>query len=435
MLEIMNNELEPAAKILVIGVGGAGNNAVNRMIDEGVQGVDFVCVNTDKQHLKRCKAPLCMQIGEKLTKGLGAGAKPEVGEKAAEENKEDIADIIKEYDMVFITCGMGGGTGTGAAPVVAQISKEMGKLTVGVVTKPFRFEGAQRSKNAMGGIQKLKDHIDTLIVVPNDKLLEISDTTTKMKDAFGMADRVLQQSVQGITELINGPALINLDFADVDTVMRDKGIAHIGMGVGKGENKCLEAVQSAITSPLLETSIDGASHVIINVVGDVAMQEAYEAVSYVQERASVEANIIFGAKVDDEQKETISVTVIATGLEDQAEAQTSPFGAGFSNRSAFANQTPSYTANVNTTPMRSPSFLNRMGTTNRSVNTSSVTPVAPTPVVTPAPTPVAPKPAVAETEMPVVTRPLSTPKPMRAETQSSEEEIKIPAFLQGKNRK
>ena len=231
MLEIMNSEAsQPAANLLVVGVGGAGNNAVNRMIEEGIKSVEFVCVNTDKQILQRCKAPVCIQIGEKLTKGLGAGARPEIGEKAAEESQDELAEVVKDADMVFVTCGMGGGTGTGAAPVVAKIAKDMGKLTVGIVTKPFSFEGKNRMDNALNGIEKLKECVDTLIVIPNDKLLAICDRRTTMPEALRKADEVLQQGVQGITDLINTPALINLDFADVSTVMRDKGIAHIGIG-------------------------------------------------------------------------------------------------------------------------------------------------------------------------------------------------------------
>ncbi|SFR95738.1 cell division protein FtsZ [Anaeromicropila populeti] len=316
MLEIKSNEAESAAKILVIGVGGAGNNAVNRMIEESIAGVDFVCVNTDKQHLKNCKAPICIQIGEKLTKGLGAGAQPEVGEKAAEESKEELAEVIRGCDMVFVTCGMGGGTGTGAAPVVAQISKDLGILTVGIVTKPFKFEAKTRMNNAVNGIEKLKQHVDTLIVIPNDKLLEIVDRRTTMPDALRKADEVLQQGVQGITDLINVPGLINLDFADVQTVMKDKGIAHIGIGVGKGDEKCVEAVKQAISSPLLETTIEGASHVIINVSGDISLFEANEAATYVQELAGETANIIFGAMYDEALPEQATITVIATGLED-----------------------------------------------------------------------------------------------------------------------
>ena len=243
MLEIKINESESSAKIIVIGVGGAGNNAVNRMIDENICGVEFIGINTDKQALQLCKAPTPIQIGEKLTKGLGAGAKPEVGEKAAEESSEDIAAAIKGADMVFVTCGMGGGTGTGAAPVVARIAKDMGILTVGVVTKPFKFEGRARMNNALAGIENLKANVDTLIVIPNDKLLEIVDRRTTMPEALKRADEVLQQAVQGITDLINVPALINLDFADIQTVMIDKGIAHIGIGKAKGDDKAIEAVK------------------------------------------------------------------------------------------------------------------------------------------------------------------------------------------------
>ncbi len=315
MLEIRTNEADSTARILVIGVGGAGNNAVNRMIEENIVGVEFICVNTDKQHLKTCKAPQCVQIGEKLTKGLGAGAQPEIGAQAAEESREELTEIIKGSDMVFVTCGMGGGTGTGAAPVVAQIAKEMGILTVGIVTKPFKFEAKARMNNALGGIEKLKEHVDTLIVIPNDKLLEIVDRRTTMPDALRKADEVLQQGVQGITDLINVPGLINLDFADVQTVMKDKGVAHIGIGVGKGDDKCVNAVNQAITSPLLETTIQGASHVIINISGDISLIEANEAATMVQELAGDAANIIFGAMYDGNTPDEATITVIATGLD------------------------------------------------------------------------------------------------------------------------
>ena len=299
MLEIMTNEAESSAKIIVIGVGGAGNNAVNRMIDENIGGVEFIGINTDKQALTLCKAPTLIQIGEKLTKGLGAGAKPEVGEKAAEESIEELKQIMEGADMVFVTCGMGGGTGTGAAPVVAGVAKEMGILTVGVVTKPFKFEARTRMSNALMGIEKLEENVDTLIVIPNDKLLEIVDRRTTMPEALKKADEVLQQAVQGITDLINLPALINLDFADVQTVMTDKGIAHIGIGEAKGDDKALEAVQQAVSSPLLETTIEGASHVIINISGDISLMDANDAASYVQNLAGEDANIIFGAMYDD----------------------------------------------------------------------------------------------------------------------------------------
>jgi len=322
LLEIGINEVEAAAKIIVIGVGGAGNNAVNRMVDEGISGVEFIGINTDKQALKLCKAPTVFQIGEKLTKGLGAGAQPEVGEKAAEENIEEIKEMLSGADMVFVTCGMGGGTGTGAAPVVAKLAKEKGILTVGVVTKPFRFEAKTRMNNAITGIEKLKENVDTLIVIPNDKLLEIVDRRTSMPDALKKADEVLQQAVQGITDLINVPALINLDFADVKTVMTDRGVAHIGIGSAKGDDKAAEAVKIAVTSPLLETTIAGAEQIIINISGDIGLVEADEAATYVQQMAGDQANIIFGVRYDENMVDECVITVIATGLESAA----APFG-------------------------------------------------------------------------------------------------------------
>lgn len=321
LLEIKTTGMESSAKIIVIGVGGAGNNAVNRMIEENIGGVEFVGVNTDKQALTLCKAPTLIQIGEKLTKGLGAGAQPEIGEKAAEENIEELTAAIKGADMVFVTCGMGGGTGTGAAPVVAKISKEMNILTVGVVTKPFKFEAKARMVNALGGIERLKQNVDTLIVIPNDKLLEIVDRRTTMPDALKKADEVLQQAVQGITDLINVPALINLDFADVQTVMKDKGLAHIGIGLAKGDDKATEAVKLAVSSPLLETTITGASHVIINISGDISLMDANDAVTYVQDLAGDSVNIIFGAKYDENMTDETIITVIATGL---GEAEAAP---------------------------------------------------------------------------------------------------------------
>ncbi len=323
MLEIKTNETDMAAKILVIGVGGGGNNAVNRMIEEGIMGVEFVCINTDKQHLSKCKANQCVQIGEKLTKGLGAGADPEVGKAAAEENREEITELVKGADMVFVTCGMGGGTGTGAAPVVAEISKELGILTVGIVTKPFTFEAKSRMNNAISGIETLRESVDTLIVIPNDKLLQIVDRRTSMPDALRKADEVLQQGVQGITDLINVPGLINLDFADVQTVMKDKGIAHIGIGTGTGEDKCVDAVKEAVSSPLLETTIEGASHVILNISGDVGLQESYEAASYIENLTGENTNIIFGVMCEDSESESVKITVIATGLEEDALASVS----------------------------------------------------------------------------------------------------------------
>lgn len=321
MLEIKIPESESAARIIVVGVGGAGNNAVNRMVDENVAGVEFIGVNTDKQALQYCKAPTAMQIGEKLTKGLGAGAKPEIGEKAAQESSEEVQQAFKGADMVFITCGMGGGTGTGAAPVLAKIAKDMGILTVGIVTKPFRFEAKQRMQNAINGIDNLKENVDSLIVIPNDKLLELVDRRTTMPEALKKADEVLLQAVTGITDLINVPGLINLDFADVQTVMKDKGIAHIGIGKSKGDDKALEAVKQAVASPLLDTSIEGASDVIINVSGDISLIEANEAASYVEELAGDSANIIFGAIYDDKAQDECTITVIATGIVEAAQAE------------------------------------------------------------------------------------------------------------------
>ena len=334
MLEITNIPNESNARIIVLGVGGAGNNAVNRMIDENIGGVEFVGVNTDRQALALCKAPTLIPIGEKLTNGLGAGAKPEVGEKAAEENAKELAEAIDGADMVFVTCGMGGGTGTGAAPVIAKMAKDKGILTVGVVTKPFRFEARVRMKNALAGIERLKAAVDTLIVIPNDKLLEIVDRRTTMQDALKKADVVLQQAVQGITDLINLPALMNLDFADVETVMRDKGLAHIGIGFASGDDKALEAVKTAVESPLLETNIAGASDVIINISGDISLMDANDAASYVQDLTGEEANIIFGAKYDDSAEDYVQITVIATGLSESISSKINSFG------STVTRQTP-----------------------------------------------------------------------------------------------
>lgn len=358
MLEIKTNEMDAAAKILVIGVGGAGNNAVNRMIDESIIGVEFIGINTDKQALQLCKATQLVQIGEKLTKGLGAGAKPEVGAKAAEESIEDLTEIIKGADMVFVTCGMGGGTGTGAAPVVAGIAKDLGILTVGVVTKPFRFEAKQRMNNANTGIEKLKENVDTLIVIPNDKLLEIVDRRTSMPEALKKADEVLQQGVQGITDLINVPGLINLDFADIQTVMKDKGIAHIGIGEGHGDDKAIDAVKQAITSPLLETTIEGATDIIINISGDIGLIEANDAATYVEELAGESANIIFGAMYDDSEPDTARITVIATGLEAQSTVGQGSAYAKKAERPGFTGTAGTSFRNTGATPVQ-PSFAPR----------------------------------------------------------------------------
>ena len=354
MLEIKTNESEAAAKIIVVGVGGGGNNAVNRMIDEQIAGVEFIAVNTDKQALQLCKAPTLMQIGDKITKGLGAGARPEIGEKAAEESAEEISAALKGADMVFVTCGMGGGTGTGATPVIARIAKEQGALTVGVVTKPFRFESKTRMNNALAGIEKLKESVDTLIVIPNDKLLEIVDRRTTMPEALKKADEVLQQGIQGITDLINVPSLINLDFADVQTVMTDKGIAHIGIGEARGDDKAMEAVQQAVSSPLLETTIKGATHVIINISGDISLMDANDAASYVQELTGEDANIIFGAMYDDSVADYARITVIATGLTDN-NLQNTPFGNRASN-SVFGNTKKTSQPQTSSMNLNMPSF-------------------------------------------------------------------------------
>ena len=321
MLEIKSNDEKTPARILVIGVGGAGNNAVNRMIDENVEGVELIAINTDKQILSQNRATTKIQIGEKLTKGLGAGAKPEIGANAVEENREEITDIMKDANMVFVTCGMGGGTGTGAAPVVAEIARNLGILTVGVVTKPFSFEGKPRMNNAINGIAKLKENVDTLIVIPNDKLLQICDKRTSIPEALKKADEVLQQGVQGVTDLINKPALINLDFADIQTVMRDKGVAHIGIGRASGDNKAVDAIKSAMDSPLLETTVSGASDIIVNFSGNIGIVEAYDAITYLTEVAGDSANIIFGTVDNDVMGEDVCITIIATGIEDNAATQ------------------------------------------------------------------------------------------------------------------
>ena len=312
-----NYMMDGSANIKVIGVGGGGNNAVNRMIEAGIKNVEFIAINTDRQALLFSKAPTRIQIGEKITRGLGAGANPDIGAQAAEESKAEIAEVLKGADMVFVTAGMGGGTGTGAAPVVAQAAKEMGILTIGVVTKPFTFEGKKRLSQAERGIESLKGKVDTLVVIPNDKLLQVIDRKTSIIEAFRMADDVLRQGVQGISDLIATPGLINLDFADVKTIMLDKGMAHMGIGRASGENRAEDAAKQAIQSPLLETSIEGANGVIINITGgaDVGLHEANVAAELVQRSADPEANIIFGTVTDESLGDEIIITVIATGFE------------------------------------------------------------------------------------------------------------------------
>ena len=352
LLEIKTFEDKGPAKILVIGVGGAGNNAVNRMIDENVEGVELIAINTDKQILSQSRATTKIQIGEKLTKGLGAGAKPEIGASAVEENREEITDIMKDANMVFVTCGMGGGTGTGAAPVVAEIARNLGILTVGVVTKPFSFEGKPRMNNAVNGIAKLKENVDTLIVIPNDKLLQICDKRTSIPEALKKADEVLQQGVQGVTDLINKPGLINLDFADIQTVMRDKGVAHIGIGRASGDNKAVDAIKSAMDSPLLETTVAGASDIIVNFSGNIGIVEAYDAITYLTEVAGDGANIIFGTVDNDVMGEDVCITIIATGIEGNAaiSASTNPAANGVN------IPTSSVKPSVSVTPLKTPTY-------------------------------------------------------------------------------
>ncbi len=417
MLEIKSNEAESGCKIIVVGVGGAGNNAVNRMVDENITGVEFIGINTDKQALQLCKAPKLLQIGEKLTKGLGAGAKPEIGQKAAEESAEEISAAIKGADMVFVTCGMGGGTGTGAAPVVAKLAKEMGILTVGVVTKPFKFEARVRMQNAMLGIQNIKSNVDTLIVIPNDKLLEIVDKRTTMPEALKKADEVLQQAVQGITDLINVPAVINLDFADVQTVMKDRGIAHIGIGSGKGDDKALDAVKMAVESPLLETKINGASNVIINISGDITLTDASDASEYVRELAGDEVNIIFGAMYDENKTDTCTITVIATGIDDKINVPEKPV-----------------TVAGTTVPNQAVSSATRVAPTMTQVQPNvTVTPVAPvTPItpIQPAPSASADTVSAVNVSRPAANMTLNRPSEIRSTVEPKS--LKIPDFLQRK---
>ncbi|MDY3827646.1 MAG: cell division protein FtsZ [Clostridium sp.] len=312
-------DVQELTNIKVIGCGGGGSNAVNRMIAEGLKNVEFIVINTDKQALALSHADQKIQIGEKLTKGLGAGANPEIGQKAAEESREEITAAIKGANMVFITAGMGGGTGTGAAPIVAEIAKSMEILTVGVVTKPFPFEGKKRMRHAEMGIANLKEKVDTLVIIPNEKLLKMADKKTTLLESFKLADDILRQGVQAISDLITITGMINADFADIKTVMRDKGLAHMGVGIARGENRADMAVKDAISSPLLETSIDGATGVILNFTGgpEMGAMEVYEAADVVKEAADPDANIIFGAVIDETLGEDIRITVIATGFENE----------------------------------------------------------------------------------------------------------------------
>ena len=322
-IDMEENTTIEGARIKVIGVGGGGNNAVDRMIEAGITKAEFICVNTDAQQLSTVKAPTVLQIGSKLTNGLGAGAKPEVGRQAAEETKEEIRNVVGDAEMVFVTAGMGGGTGTGAAPIIAEAAKSQGVLTVAVVTKPFFFEGPQRMRNAEEGIKQLADKVDAIVTIPNDKLLDIADKKVTINDSFKLADDVLRQGVQGIIEVITQRGIMNCDFADVRTIMKDSGVAHMGIGIGKGETAASDAVRAAIESPLLETSIAGAENVLLNITGgsEFSLVDMGEVSSIVRDMVSEEANIIVGTAMDENLKDEIKVTLIATGLNGGARRQ------------------------------------------------------------------------------------------------------------------
>ena len=353
-----NYMMDGTATIKVIGVGGAGNNAVNRMIEAGIKNVEFIAVNTDRQALQLSKASTKIQIGEKLTRGLGAGANPDIGAQAAEESKAEITEALRGADMVFVTAGMGGGTGTGAAPIVASCAKEMGILTIGVVTKPFTFEGKKRLTQADRGIESLKGKVDTLVVIPNDKLLQIIDRKTSIVEAFKMADDVLRQGVQGISDLIAIPGLVNLDFADVKTIMLNTGMAHMGIGRASGENRAEDAAKQAIQSPLLETSIEGARGVIINITGgaNLGLHEVNTAAELVQRSVDPEANIIFGAVIDESLDEDITITVIATGFE--KDEKTVPTIGDITNSKTWSTKSTSVSDNSNSSnDLDIPTFL------------------------------------------------------------------------------
>ena len=339
------------ARIKVIGVGGGGNNAVDRMIEAGVTKAEFICVNTDAQQLANVKAPTVLNIGRKLTSGLGAGAKPEIGRQAAEESKDEIKNLVKDTEMVFVTAGMGGGTGTGAAPIIAEAAKSLGVLTVAVVTKPFFFEGPQRMRNAEEGIKNLAEKVDAIVTIPNDLLLKIADKKVTIKDSFKLADDVLRQGVQGIIEVITQRGIMNCDFADVRTIMKDSGVAHMGIGVGKGENAAQDAVRAAIESPLLETSIEGAENVLLNITGgsEFSLVDMGEVSSIVRDLVSEEANIIVGTAMDDNLKDEIKVTLIATGLDGSLRR-------GKEKANDVKNITPKFTGSSTSSDRKTPSY-------------------------------------------------------------------------------
>ena len=419
-------EFNQVANIKVFGVGGGGSNAVNRMVADGVKGVDFYICNTDVQVMKNSPCDNKIVLGKETTKGLGAGGNPEYGRKAAEESEGEIRESVKGSDMVFITAGMGGGTGTGAAPVVAEMARNLGILTVGVVTKPFGFEGKPRMRNAIEGIERLKENVDTLIVIPNDKLLQICDKRTSIPDALKKADQVLQQGVQGVTDLINKPGLINLDFADIQTVMRDKGIAHIGIGSASGENKAVDAIKEAMDSPLLETTVSGATDIIVNFSGNIGIVEAYDAVTYLTEQAGDGVNIIFGTVDNDNMGEDISITIIATGLERSGESDVTARYAGTA--SPMGTMTTPKPA-VTTTPAAEPKTATyagqSLGTHSTQTSTRPSFLGGQTTETAPAAKPAYTAPVTPAQQTPVTSTPVEPAHVSRPKTES----IKIPDFL------
>lgn len=347
--QVISSDISGKARIKVIGVGGAGNNAVNRMIEAGINCAEYVVVNTDSQILALSKCENRIQIGRQLTKGLGAGAEPEIGRQAAEESKDLLNDVIKGTDLLFITAGMGGGTGTGAAPVIAKIARDMKILTVAVVTEPFAFEGKKRMDNTAKGLDSLKKYVDTLIVIPNDKIRTVVDKNTPMKEALRVADEILKQGIKGLAELIVNPALINLDFADVKTILKDKGIAHLGIGVAKGDNRIIEAVRLAVNSPLLDTTIEGSKGVILNVVGgeDLTFAEVSDAAELVKSVVDASANIIFGARIDPNVKDEVEITVIATGFPGYTNVTPEEQNRSLSGQSLYGSQSGMQRMSVN----------------------------------------------------------------------------------------
>ncbi len=436
------------ASIKVVGCGGGGTNAVNRMVEANLRGVDFVAVNTDRQALALSKAQTKIQIGEKLTKGLGAGAIPDIGRRAAEESREEIAQNLKGADLVFVTAGMGGGTGTGAAPVVAEIARELNCLTIAVVTKPFTFEGKQRMKNADMGINELKQTVDTLVVIPNDRLLQVVSKGTSMLDAFRIADDVLRQGIQGISDLIAVPALINLDFADVKTIMESGGMAHMGIGLGSGETKTVDAAKNAIASPLLETKIDGARSVLINITGgeDISIMEINEAANLIMESADDDANIIFGAGVDPELKDEVRITVIATGFEKtpfparetkkKARPQATPYGAAIPSYNPYESR-----ARVETPVPEAPVYDAPAPATYDSepVQYSAARPAAPAPVPGYQPYSAAPQPTFSQPYQPFQPQ-YSAPAPQVEQPQvqpaaNEKDDLGVPSYLRRERKK